>query len=110
MMADYDVIVSEFQDGLPRTSDPDPDTNPGSSIWMVIDRMVHPFHRPSDMPTGPKWDPNPPFYLAQGSPRGRYFYCAFEWNAYEWVRNRISAADIEANRQYLKSMGCEFTG
>ena len=109
-MSDYDVVLSEFNNGLPRTNDQNPDTNPGSSIWMIVDRLVRPWNRPPDMPTGPQWDPSPPFYFASGSARGPYFYCAFEFDEYRWVRGQVSAAEVASERAYLQAMGCTFTG
>jgi hypothetical protein len=110
-MVGYDVIMAEFNNGLPRTSDPDPNTNPGASIWTIVDRMVTPFIRPTDMPTGAKWDPDgAPFYLATPSPRGKYYFVAFEFDTYRWVRSQVSASDVSNERAYLKSMGCTFTG
>lgn len=101
-MKDYDVIFSEFED----SSRPDQGND---TIWQIVGRMIHPYHRPADQ----VGDPTPPFYLVD-SPRGPRFYCAFEfnslWGAYAWVRGRVSAADITTHRQYFKSLGCKYTG
>jgi hypothetical protein len=98
-MRNYDTILSEFN------------TVHEDSCWQVVARMVHPYHRPSDQPAGD--DPNPPFYLAPGTDRGRYFYVAFEptsGGVYEWCRGRCSLADVNEVRTYLRGLGCELTG
>jgi hypothetical protein len=94
----YDVILSEF-DNWPATGDP---------TWQIAGRLVHPYHRPADQPSGD--DPNPPFYLAPGTPRGPYYACAYEFATYQWVRGRISAADVQRGRDYYKALGYAFTG
>lgn len=107
MMDAYDVIASEFPNGLERTADPNPDTNPGSQIWMVVGRLVQPYHRPADQPA--PIDPGAPFYL-HDSPRGPRFYCALEWDEYRYCRGQVDDAGVEIGRQYLKGLGCAFTG
>lgn len=95
----YDVILSEF-DNWPATGDP---------TWQIAARMLGPAYvRPSDQPSGD--DPHPPFYLGPGTPRGGYFTCAYEFATYPWVRNRISAADVQKGRDYYKALGYQFTG
>jgi hypothetical protein len=99
LMRNYDTILSEFN------------TVHEDSCWQVVARMVHPYHRPADQPSGD--DPNPPFYLAPGNERGRYFYVAFEptvGGVYEWCRGRCSLADVNDVRAYLRGLGCELTG
>ena len=98
LMAPFDVVLSEFENGTP----------PADSTWQVVARMVNPYLRPAEQPAGD--DPNPPFYLAPGSPRGPYYYCAFEFDEYRWVRGGVDAATIAAERAYLKNLGCQFTG
>lgn len=98
-MQPYDVIMSEFNN-WPITGDP---------TWQIAGRMLGPaFHRPADMPSGD--DPNPPFYLAAGTPRGPYRTVAYEFATYPWVRGRISAADVEAGRLYYQQLGYTYTG
>lgn len=95
-MSDYDVILSEYD--LPLAQD---------STWQVTARLVSPYHRPADQPS---WDdPNPPFYLAPSTPRGPYFHCAFEFAEYAWVRG-MSATEVDSYRQYLRALGCAYTG
>lgn len=99
LMRNYDTILSEFN------------TVHEDSCWQVVARMVHPYHRPPDQPAGD--DPNPPFYLAPGTERGRYFYVAFEptvGGVYQWCRGACSLADVNNVRAYLRGLGVEFTG
>lgn len=95
-MQDYDLILSEFDYNLHQ-----------DSTWQILGRMIRPYNRPSDQPSGD--DPNPPYYLSTPNPRGRWGYCAFEFGEYEFVRDSIVTTVIQ-NRNYLKSMGCTFTG
>lgn len=99
LMTNYDTILSEFN------------TVHEDSCWQVVGRMVSPYHRPADQPAGD--DPEAPFYLAPGNPRGPYFYVAFEPTqngAYDWVRNNCSLADVNATRDYLRSLGVTLVG
>lgn len=96
-MSAYDVILSEYDANIHQ-----------DSCWQVNARLEKPYVRPADQPKGD--DPTPPFYLAAGTARGPYYHCAFEWCEYDWVRGRISAADVEAGRQYMLAMGCKWTG
>ena len=99
LMTTYDTILSEFN------------TVHEDSCWQIVGRMVSPYHRPPDQPAGD--DPHPPFYLAPGSPRGPYFYCAFEptdGGAYEWCRGRCTVEDVNTVRAYLRDLGCTYTG
>lgn len=91
-MSTYDVICGEF-DWLPHND----------ATWQVLGRMVRPYTRPSDQPSGD--DPNPPFYLAPGSPRGPYFYVVFEYAEYQWVRGQVTAEDIQTQRSYFWGCG-----
>lgn len=99
LMTNYDTIMSEFN------------TVHEDSCWQVVARMVQSYVRPPDQP--PNDDPNPPFYLAPGNPRGPYFYVAFEptkGGVYEWCRGWCTLADVQAVRAYLLGLGCTFTG
>lgn len=95
-MRDYDVIISQFSDNLHQ-----------DSTWQIAGRTIRPYHRPPDQPIND--DPNPPMYLI-ASIRGERYACAFEWNEYFWVRDRISAAEIEHQRSYLRSLGYRYLG
>ncbi len=99
LMTTYDTIMSEFN------------TVHENSCWQIVGRMVSPYNRPPDQPAGD--DPHPPFYLAPGTPRGPYFYVGFEptkGGVYEWCRGRCSEQDVIDTRNYLKAIGCQFTG
>lgn len=92
-MKDYDVLLSEF----------DPDNLHQDSTWQIAGRLLGPrYRRPADQPSGD--DPAPPWYLSQGSPRGPFGVCAFEYDTYNWVRGK-SATAVQANRAYLTAMG-----
>jgi hypothetical protein len=99
LMTTYDTILSEFN------------TVHEDSCWQVVARMVPDYHRPPDQPAGD--DPHPPFYLAPGNPRGPYFYVGFEptkGGVYQWCRGQCSEQDVVDTRNYLKALGCAYTG
>ena len=96
-MSAYDVILSEYDSNIHQ-----------DSCWQVNGRLEQHYVRPADQPAGD--DPNPPFYLRAGNARGPYYHCAFEWCEYDWVRGRIGMADVEKGRQYMRAMGCTWTG
>jgi hypothetical protein len=99
LMSGYDLILGEFNN-WPTT---------GDAAWQVIARMVGPpYVRAPDQPIGD--DPNPPYYLKTPSARGKYYFDCLEWAEYDWVRNRVSAAQIDAGRAYYKAMGCPLVG
>lgn len=90
-----DVILQEFPYGPPM-----PTNDPGG-VWQMLGRMVSPYHRDPNQ----KDDPNPPYYLRQGTPRGPYYYVSFEYNTYGWVRGWVTAAQNDSDRQYLRARG-----
>lgn len=99
LMQNFDTILSEFS------------TVHEDSCWQVVGRMVQPYNRPPDQPSGD--DPHPPFYLAPGNPRGPYFYVAFEpkiGGVYQWARGQCTLADVQNVRAYLHALGCTYTG
>lgn len=99
LMTTYDTILSEFN------------TVHENSCWQIVARLVPSYVRPPDQPAND--DPNPPFYLAPGNPRGKYFYVAFEptvGGIYQWCRGQCSEADVQKVRSYLKALGCAYTG
>lgn len=88
-----DVILQEF---------PGPPT--GDQVWQIAGRELGPAYvRPPDQPAGD--DPGPPAYLSHGTPRGRYFPVAYEYDEYRWVRGRVSADDVRREQAYLRSVG-----
>lgn len=105
-LSTYDVILSEFDDP------PHNDT-----IWQIAGRLISPYHRPADQPVND--DPNPPFYLAPGNPRGPYVAVAFEtWAPYDWVRiengdplspaGQAKKREIDIRRQYYYDIGYKY--
>lgn len=106
-MDGYDVVCSEFDNGLPRNDDPT-GNNPGCSMWQVVGRMVQPYIRPAEQP--PTTDSYPPPFYFVASPRGPRYYCAFEFDIYPWVRSAVSAAQVQADRAYLRAMNVGYTG
>jgi hypothetical protein len=99
LMQTYDTILSEFN------------TVHEDSCWQIVARMVADYHRPADQPAGD--DPYPPFYLSHGTPRGRYYYVAFEptkGGVYEWCRGHCTLDEVNEVRAYLHSLGAELTG
>lgn len=99
-MRHFDTIMAEF-DNWPQVSDAE---------WQIAGRTLGPaYHRPSDQPSGD--DPNPPFYLAAGTPRGPWFPVAFEFAKYvESHGSGMTPEEVERGRQYYKALGYTFTG
>jgi hypothetical protein len=98
-MVTFDTILSEYN------------TFHEDSYWQIAGRMISPYHRPADQPAGD--DPNPPFYLGPGSPRGPYFYVAFEPTkngVYEWCRGRCSREAMQQEDAYIRATGVTWTG
>jgi hypothetical protein len=90
-MWNYDLLLAEFNNG---------DIH-NDATWQVLGRLLGPnYRRPSDQPSGD--DPNPPFYLAgwQG------LVACFEWSEYGWVRQQTTAVVVQADANYLRSLGC----
>lgn len=113
----FDVILQEFNIDFAAPNPPpanwDGLTNdqkaPWSQTWQMVGRMVNPYIRPADQPDSE--DPDPPFILATGTPRGPYYYIAWEYLTYQWVRvQAVTAARVAAGRQYLKALGCAYVG
>ena len=113
----FDVILQEFNIDFAAPTPPPPNWDsltdqqkaPWSQTWQMVGRMVRPYHRPADQPASE--DPNPPFNLATGTPRGPYYYIAWEYLTYQWCRaHAVTAERVEAGRQYLKALGCPYVG
>ncbi len=90
LMEGYDVILGEFNDG-----------QFDDTVWQVLARMQRPYVRPADQPAND--DPNPPFYLAQPSPRGPFYFRIFEYYIYGWVRG-TPASVVAASRAQFAAM------
>jgi len=114
-MQDYDLILGEFfgwigeyklsDYGNPKFINGRPNYK-GNQIWQIVARMVSPYHWPSDEPNDADSHP-PPFYLPFNNPRGPFYFCAFEYDVYRWVRSRVSAVAIQEEREYFKKLGCK---
>jgi hypothetical protein len=102
-----DVVLSEFPVPM---GPPKPFQNeaPWNQVYQIVDRLNRPWNRPADLP--PDYDPNPPYYLGPGTPRGPFVYIGWEIDTYLWVRNAISLAEVHAHRQVLHSLGVAVTG
>lgn len=88
-----DLILCELPTGLGQPKD---------QIWQIAARLVRPYHRPPDQPSGD--DPNPPFYLSDGTPRGPFYASFFEYDAFRWVRGQVTAAQVSQEREYLRAL------
>ncbi len=90
-----DVILQEFPWGPPM-----PTSDPGA-VWQICGRMMQPYFRPPDQ----QGDPNPPYYLRQGTPRGPYYFNRYEYDTYGWVRGLVTAEQVQSDRNYLQRLG-----
>ena len=87
LMTGYDVVLMEFNDGVF-----------DDTVWQVLPRILRPYVRPSDQPSGD--DPNPPFYLGPLSPRGPYYGRIFEYFIYGWVRDTPASVVAAARARF----------
>jgi hypothetical protein len=93
-----DVILNEF-----------PGPPAGDPLWQVAARMLGPaYHRPPDQPAGN--DRMPPFYLAGGTPRGRFHAVALEFDLFRFVRGRVTADVVRRERDQLRAIGYSYVG
>lgn len=90
LMTGYDIVLMEFNDG-----------QFDDTVWQVLPRILRPYVRPADQPSGD--DPNPPFYLAPPSPRGPYYGRIFEYYIYGWVRG-TPASVVAASKAQFQAM------
>ena len=79
--------------------------NPHSDgLWQNAARaLCGAWRRPPDEPKGD--DPSPPCDWGPATPRGPVAPIGFEWGEYQWVRNRLSPAQVQTTRAYIKAMG-----
>jgi len=113
-MNGFDAVMNEFVS--------DPSNYHNNNTWGILGRMLGPAYirPPDDIPANNGNDRDPrPFYLSSPSPRGPYVDIGFETDdPYNWVRtdmtNQAAVQDainrIQTNRDYLKSLGCTYTG
>lgn len=121
----FDVILSEFPYpmGPPSLIPPDlldgrnwkpmpPLTNeqraPFDQVWQIAGALISPFNRPADMPEN-DYPGGVPYRLSGGTPRGAFYYIAFEYDTYGWVRG-LPLSTVQEHRAYLSSIGCQFIG
>lgn len=122
----FDVILQElpYPMGPPNLIDPsllDPGHNwkpmppltneqraPFDQVWQIVGGMIQPFNRPADMPNN-DYPGGVPYRLGGGTPRGPFFYNAFEYDTYGWVRG-LPLATVQAHRSYLVGLGCDWVG
>lgn len=101
-MVDYDVIMSEFDNGTATAS------TANDSIWQVVGRLLGPnWVRPPEMPASDD-SLHPPWYLAPGNSRGPYYAVAFEFDEYRWVRGQVSDAQMKTERAYMRQIGYQW--
>lgn len=93
-----DTVLSEL---------PEPLEYNWNQVWQIVARLNRPYIRPPNQPAHD--DPNPPFYLHGGTPRGPFYYSAFEFDTYSWVR-KMTLPEVEAHRAYLYALGCSLVG
>lgn len=93
-----DTVLSEF---------PFPLESNWDQVWQIVARLNQPYNRPLNQP--PHDDPNPPFYLAGGTPRGPFYYVKWEFDTYGWVRS-TDESTVRWHRQYLQNLGAAKTG
>ena len=85
-----------------------PDTSPWDQIWQISKRLLcSAYVRPPDQPA----DDDPGTIAgSHQTPRGPMMPVFLEFATYPFVRTRISAADVEWQRNYLRGCGWAYTG
>lgn len=79
---------------------------PWTQIWLM-QRMLGPrYIRPSSEPVD--YDPHPPYLLGSGTPRGRFFYIAWERTTYLWVRQHCDLSIVNQQTAVVRDLGAEF--
>ncbi len=121
----FDVILSEFPYPMgPPTLIPSnlldgrnwkpmpPLTNedraPWDQVWQIAGALISPFNRPADMPDN-DYPGGVPYRLSGGTPRGPFYYIAFEYDTYGWVRG-CPLSQVQEHRSALKALGCQWVG
>lgn len=98
-MMGYDLLDVEFDDSNIH----------GDATWQILARLLGPAYvRPNDQPAND--DPRAPYYLSTPTPRGPWAVDCFEFKEFEWVRSSVTAAQVQADRDYLLSLGCKIVG
>lgn len=98
------LLTPDGSDWAPTTTNDQ--RNPWTQIW-IMQRMLGPrYVRPASQP--PLYDPAPPYFLGGGTPRGRYYYIAWERTTYLWVRQNCDISIVHQQTAVVKSLGAEF--
>lgn len=110
-MGPPNLIPAEYLDGRNWKPMP-PLTNeqraPWDQVWQIVGGLNSPFNRPADMPDN-DYPGGIPYRLGGGTPRGPFYYIAFEYATYGWVR-WCPLSLVQQQRQALQSLGCQFVG
>jgi hypothetical protein len=118
-MQDYDLLYGEFDGWIGQYNLSDLGRPPydsrgrpnyrGNQIWQIVGRLVMPYNWPINEPADADVNP-PPFYLAIPNIRGPWYFNAFEYDVYRWVRGRVTSVEIQLERNYFQSLGCKYVG
>lgn len=81
---------------------------PWDQVWQIVGALIPNFKRPADMPHN-DYPQGIPYRLAGGTPRGPFFFNAFEFDTYGWVR-WCPIAQVEKHRKALYDLGCQWVG
>jgi hypothetical protein len=83
---------------------------PWTQAWQIIGRMVRPFY-PSAAQIVTGDDPNPPFLLEEGTPRGPFTFVFLEYDTWrEQKGGGIDLSTVEIHRQAVRDMGVTYVG
>lgn len=77
-----------------------------TQIWLIQRMLGARYIRPSSEPVD--YDPHPPYLLGSGTPRGRFFYIAWERTTYLWVRQHCDLAIVNQQTAVVRDLGAEF--
>lgn len=86
------------------------DQTQGEALGQIATRMLGPAFINNVVGYSGENYPVRTFYPSQGCKRGAFFWGWIEYNEYEWVRNRVSQADIDATRTRLEDCGVSVLG
>lgn len=99
------LLLPDGSDWAPSATDDQ--RAPWTQIWLM-ERMLGPrYVRPTMEP--PNYDKPPlPWHLANGTPRGRFYYIPWEQSTYSWCRQNCDISLVNRQRQVVKDLGAEF--
>lgn len=119
----FDVVLSEFPyqmgppDLIPASllgpegwlpSATNEQRAPWDQVWQIAGALVPVFHRPADMPANDYPD-GIPKRLVGGTPRGPFFYVAWEFDTFGWVRG-APLSQVQRHRAALLAIGAVYVG